>query len=70
MPAVEMSSDVRLLLRPKGDSNLLGRWRKSWGVGGGGGEDGKKEVQTQPLLCDDVMATRFVDMLSGNQGRL
>ncbi|KAL2309204.1 hypothetical protein Nmel_005389 [Mimus melanotis] len=29
-PAVKMSSDVGLLLRPKGDSNLLGRWRKSW----------------------------------------
>lgn len=29
-PAVKMSSDVGLLLRPKGDLNLLGRWRKSW----------------------------------------
>lgn len=71
MPAVEMSSDV-LLLCPKGDSNLLGS-----GEGAGKmeeeleeGGDGKKEVRTQPLPCDDVMATRYVDMLSGDWGRL
>lgn len=69
-----MSSDVGFLLHPKGDSNLLGR-----GEGTGKmeeelarerGGDGEKEVQTQLLLCDDVMATRYIDMLSGNRGRL
>lgn len=49
----------------------MGRWRKSLGEGGVAGEgDRKKEVQTQPLLCDDVMATGYVEMLSGSRGRL
>lgn len=33
-------------------------------------EKWRKEVQIQSLLCDDVMATRCTDVLSGNQGRL
>lgn len=64
-PAVKMSSDVGLLLRPKGDSNLLGGWRKSWR-----GEMRRKRCKFNHVSMMMSWQQGTSKCLSGDRGKL